>query len=160
MQKKSCELRVTGHPSQVIVLQDHLFFLFTQVVGHRDRKLAKELQPLKLSASKWRILGTLKSHNMLTMNELAEMTTIERTTLTRMLNQMEQEKIILRTSHADDKRATVVGLTRRGLELFIKANEIVEKVNEEIMLGLTDEETAFLRKIMQRLRQRTVSLLP
>jgi len=152
-------LRVTGHPSQVIVLDDHLFFLFTQVVGHRDSVIGQRLQHLDISASKWRVLGTLQSRNMLMMSELAEMTAIDRTTLTRMLNQMQGNGLVLRTPDVDDKRAIMVTLTRRGQNLFLKANQIVEQINDEITQDISDAEIPKLRELMQRLHRRTLSLL-
>ena len=152
-------LRATGHPSQVIVLDDHLFFLFTQVVGHRDRVIGQRLQHLGITASKWRVLGTLKSCSMLMMSELAEMTTIDRTTLTRMLNQMEDDGWVLRTPDVDDKRAIMVTLTRRGQALFLKANQIVEQINDEITQDIGDDEAPKLRELMKRLHHRTLSLI-
>jgi len=159
MPRHSERLRVTGHPSQVIVLNDHLFYLFTQVVGHRDSVIGQRLQHLDLTASKWRVLGTLQSCNMLMMGELAEMTAIDRTTLTRMLNQMEHGGLVLRTPDVDDKRAIMVTLTRRGKKLFLKANQIVEQINDEITQDINDAEVPKLRTLMQRLHRRTLSLL-
>jgi len=159
MPTHAARLRVTGHPSQVIVLDDHLFFLFTQVVDHRDRVLGQRLQHLGITASKWRVLGTLQARSMLMMGELAEMTAIDRTTLTRMLNQMEDAGLLLRTTDADDKRAIMVALTRRGQKLFLAANKIVEQVNDEITRDISDDEIPRLRELMQRLHHRVRSLI-
>ncbi len=159
MPANSKTLLVTGRPSGTIVLEEHLFFLFTQVIGHRDRVLDQRLQALGLSSSKWRIIGTLAPRSMLTMSELAEMTTIERTTLTRALDQLEAEGAVLRTNDIDDKRVVRVALTKRGLNLVDKANEIVEVVNEEITQDITSGEAEIVREIMKRIRKRTLVLV-
>lgn len=152
-------LRATGHPSGTIVLEDHLFFLFTQVIGHRDRILDVQLQPLGLSASKWRIIGTLAPRSMLAMRELAELTTIDRTTLTRALDQLEAAGAAVRVSDADDKRVVRVALTKRGMNLFAEANAIVEGINAEITQDMSEEEADITRGILKRVRTRTLSIL-
>lgn len=153
------DLLVTGHPSGTIVLEDHLFFLFTQVIGHRDRILDVRLQPLGLSASKWRIIGTLAPRSMLAMRELAELTTIDRTTLTRALDQLEAAGAAIRVTDADDKRVVRVALTKRGMNLFADANAIVEKINEEITQDMTAEEADVTRGILKRIRARTLGIV-
>src|SRR5450631_1350073 len=63
------------------VLEQHLFFWFTQVLDRRDRQLAAALKADGLRAPEWRILATLHSRHRLSMSELADLTSIERTTL-------------------------------------------------------------------------------
>lgn len=152
------QLRVTGHPSGTIVLEDHLFFLFTQVIGRRDRILDIWLRPMGLSASKWRIIATLASRNMAMMRELADLTTIERTTLTRALDQLEAAGAILRVPDADDKRVVRVALSKRGMDLFEEANGIVEKINGDITQDLTLPNADHIRKMLKQIRQRALEL--
>lgn len=158
MPEKPDTLHVTGHPSGTIVLEDHLFFLFTQVIGRRDRILDIGLRPMGLSASKWRIIATLASRSMLSMRELAGLTTIERTTLTRALDQLEAAGAILRVADADDKRVVRVTLTKRGMNLFEDANRIVEKINSDITRDLTLPDADHIRTMLRQIRQRALEL--
>lgn len=158
MLEPSTPLPVTGHPSGTIVLEDHLFFLFTQVIGHRDRILDVQLKPLGLSASKWRIIGTLAPRTMVTMRELAEFTTMERTSLTRALDQLEAAGATIRVGDADDRRVVRVALSKRGMDLFAKANPLVEKINAEITEDMTLAEANQARALLKRIRARTLRL--
>ncbi len=158
MAQNNDNLLTTGHPTGTIVLEDHLFFLFTQVIGHRDRILDVRLKPLGLSAAKWRIIGTLAPRSMLAMGELAEMTTIDRTTLTRALDQLEAAGAAIRVNDADDKRIVRVALTKRGMNLFAEANPLVEEINRALTQDMTPEEADLTRAVLKRVRTRTLEL--
>jgi hypothetical protein len=91
--------RISPHPDPLsqagegarFALDDHLFFLFTQVMGRRNRALAERLKPIGISFQQWRVLAVLDHRPGCTMGELAELASVDRTTLTRTLDGMERE---------------------------------------------------------------------
>ena len=59
-----------------------------RILGRRNLALAEKLKPLGISVPQWRILAVLQERAGCTMNELADVSTIDRTTLTRALDRM------------------------------------------------------------------------
>src|SRR4029077_202058 len=47
--------------AQNLVLEQHLFYLFGQALGRRDRMLRRALKPLRIEVDQWRILAALRA---------------------------------------------------------------------------------------------------
>ena len=71
-------------------LDRHPFFWLTQVIGARDRELAQGLKDFGLRVPEWRALAALYSRRGCTTSQLADLATIDRTTLTRTVDRMQE----------------------------------------------------------------------
>ena len=71
-------------------LEDHLFFHFSQILARRTKAINARLRPYGLDYPRWRVLAVLQEHPGATMGELADLTSVDRTTLTRTLGLMEE----------------------------------------------------------------------
>ncbi len=84
-ERSSLEGRVAA---PVFVLERHLFFWISQLLERRDENLAAALKPAGLRVAEWRALASLYSRQRLSMSELADLTNIERTTLSRHVDRL------------------------------------------------------------------------
>jgi DNA-binding MarR family transcriptional regulator len=135
----------------VFELESHIFYLFTQIFGRRNRHLAEKLRPLRLGVPQWRVLAVLHERAGCTMNELADFTTIDRTTLTRALDRMAQDGLIERRSDAQDRRSVRLSLTAAGAAAFRRVLPRVIEQNERAMRGFGAAERAALRAALHRM---------
>jgi DNA-binding MarR family transcriptional regulator len=133
------------------VLEQHLFFWFTQVLDRRDRQLASALKADGLRAPEWRVLATLHSRHRLSMSELAELTSIERTTLSRVVERMVRTGWVMRLTDASDARVTRLALTASGERLFARIWPAVWRVNEMAMTGLPEPAIGLVRWALQEM---------
>src|SRR5258708_19512024 len=91
--------RGDGQPAAPeFALDQHLFFWLTQVLDRRDRHLAAELRPFGVRVPEWRALASLHSRHRMSMSELADTTSIERTTLSRTVERMVRKGWVMRLS--------------------------------------------------------------
>jgi DNA-binding MarR family transcriptional regulator len=132
-------------------LDDHIFYLFTQIFGRRNRQLAAKLKPLAITVPQWRILAVLNERPGSTMNELAELTTVDRTTLTRALDRMVAENLVSRRSNAHDGRSVRLYLTAIGEAAFRRVLPRVIEQNERAVRGFSAAELAALRAMLHRM---------
>jgi len=133
------------------VLEQHLFFWFTQVLDRRDRQLAAALRADGLRAPEWRILATLHSRHRLSMSELADLTSIERTTLSRVVERMVRAAWVMRLTDASDARVTRLALTASGERLFARIWPAVWRVNEMAVASLPEPAVGFVRWALQEM---------
>jgi|APFre7841882724_1041349.scaffolds.fasta_scaffold08101_3 DNA-binding MarR family transcriptional regulator len=117
-------------------LDRHLFFWLTQVLGRRDRQLVAALKDHRLRVPEWRVLASLAGRQGSSMNELAELATIDRTTLSRTVDRMAKTGWVARLSDADDMRVTRLALTAAGRALFARVLPAVEELNRAALDGL------------------------
>jgi DNA-binding MarR family transcriptional regulator len=117
-------------------LDAHLFFWLTQVLGRRDRQLVAALKGHRLRVPEWRVLASLAGRQGSSMNELADLATIDRTTLSRTVDRMARAGWVARLSDADDMRVTRLALTASGRALFARVLPAVEELNRAALDGL------------------------
>lgn len=135
-------------------LDRYVFNVIAQIELAYRRQVQAALRPLKVPLPVWRTLGVLREHDGCTVTELADRTVTERTALTRVLQQMEQDGLIRREVRADDRRAQGVFLTAKGHELLARVLPVIERVYRRVTLGATDDELTRLVAALTDLRGR------
>lgn len=133
-------------------LDRHPFFWLTQVIGARDRELAQGLRDYGLRVPEWRALAALYSREQCTMSELADLATIDRTTLTRTVDRMEDAGWIARLADEADARITRLALTAAGRRMFERVWPDVQRLNDLALAGLSAAQIESLRKILGQMR--------
>lgn len=141
----------TAPPAPSFELDSHVFYLFTQILGRRNLALAEKLKPLGVSVPQWRILAVLQERDGCTMNELADVTTIERTTLTRALDRMVETGLLARRGDAQDRRSVRLSLTPAGKDLFRRVLPRVVEQNERALRDFSAGERADFRAQLHRM---------
>ena len=133
-------------------LDRHPFFWLTQVIGARDRELAQGLRGYGLRVPEWRALAALYSKQRCTMSELSDFATIDRTTLTRTVDRMEDAGWLTRLADEADARITRLALTAAGRRMFERIWPDVQRLNELALDGLSAAQIESLRKILGQMR--------
>jgi DNA-binding MarR family transcriptional regulator len=133
-------------------LDRHVFYWLTQVIGARDRELTQGLREFGLRVPEWRALAALYARQRCTMSELADLATIDRTTLTRTVDRMEEAGWLSRLADRADMRVTRLALTASGRKLFEKIWPTVARLNELALSGLSKAQIDALRAILGQMR--------
>lgn len=135
---------------------EYLFYLITQVHNRRVRDFSPMLETLDLSISHWRALSTINRLDGCLMSELSEFTTVDRTTLTRTVDQLVEMGLAERRALPDDRRLVRVELTGQGKGVFARAVEGLLEHNGRTLDGLSPEDLRTLRGLLQRLLRNIV----
>ena len=139
-------------PAPAFDLDRHVFFWLTQVIGARDRELAQGLRESGLRVPEWRALAALYARKHSTMSELADLATIDRTTLTRTVDRMQDAGWLERLADENDMRITRLALTASGRKMFERIWPEVQRLNQLALDGLSKAEIESLRGILERMR--------
>ena len=122
------------------------------MIGARDRELTQGLREFGLRVPEWRALAALHARKHCTMSELADLATIDRTTLTRTVDRMQDAGWLSRLADGDDMRVTRLELTAAGRKLFDKVWPTAQRLNELALAGLSKAEIQQLHKTLERMR--------
>jgi DNA-binding MarR family transcriptional regulator len=129
-------------------------FLISRIkqVGGRlfDRMLA-EADIDAFNGAQGRILYVLWQGDGLTISQLSGQTSLANTTLTSMLDRMEQSELIVREPSPSDRRALLIRLTDRARALRDDYDRISQRMNELYYLGFTNEEICQFESYLQRI---------
>ena len=137
-------------------LTDYLFHLFAVVSRHREARLDAALRPLGLSLSRHRALSIVAGIAPCTMSELADFSAVDRTTLTRTVDQLVESGLVERATPREDRRQVVLTLTEAGRETCGRSMQAIFDVNRELASDMSDDERRDAVRMLQALLGRLV----
>jgi MarR family transcriptional regulator, lower aerobic nicotinate degradation pathway regulator len=132
-------------------LEDHLFFHFSQILARRTKAINAGLRRYGLDYPRWRVLAVLQEHPGATMGELADLTSVDRTTLTRTLGLMEEAALIVRRERKSDRRSVAISLTAQGRRMFARILPLTLAETDRALTGFSAEEIGTLRDRLKRM---------
>jgi MarR family transcriptional regulator, organic hydroperoxide resistance regulator len=132
-------------------LDDHLFFYFSQILARRTRAINARLRPHGVDYTRWRVLAVLHEHSGATMGRLADLTSVDRTTLTRTLGLMEEAGFVIRRERTNDRRSLAISLTAKGRRMFARILPLTLAETDRAVTGFSSEEIETLRDRLRRM---------
>jgi len=131
-------------------------FLITQIkqIGGRIfEQILKDSGIDEFNGPQGRILYILWEHGPVSLTEIGRMTALAKTTLTGMIDRMEEKGLVTREQHPSDRRAILIHLTPAAKRLQRDYNSLSDRINEFYYKGFSEEEVAaFEEKLKQILK--------
>ena len=112
------------------------------------------LRPIGLRSTQFSLLMATRILGPVTVVKLAQITVMDRTTLTRNLQVLEKRRLI-EIKPGEDRREREVTLTAAGMEVLAKAVPLWEEAQDRVRQGLGEEK---MRNLMDDLSE-MISLL-
>lgn len=135
-------------------------FLISKVHQLSGRIFARKLKShhiTNLNPAQGRILFTLWQQDMIPIQELATRTSLDKSTLTRMLDKLEEIGHVVREFPEDDRRKVLIRLTEANLCMKEEYEQVSAEMNGLFYQGFTDHEMdefeGYLERIFANLRQ-------
>ncbi|MBS0360642.1 MAG: MarR family transcriptional regulator, partial [Proteobacteria bacterium] len=131
-------------------VDDYLLHLVVAIYQFRDSRLDQVLRPLGLNVSRYRVLGVLERFGASKMTELASFTAMERTTLTRVGDQLVAAGLVTRASEPRDRRQVILSLTDEGRETHARAMGMVLSLNQVLLDRVPERERRSAARVLIR----------
>lgn len=132
-------------------LDSYLPYLLNRA-GHRiATAFGEEVRPLGATLQMWRVLAALRERDGRRMGDLSATTSIEVSTLTRLVDTMEAKGLVARRRAADDARAIVLQVTPAGRRLTQRIVPIAERYEQVALAGFSPAEAERLKAALRRL---------
>jgi MarR family transcriptional regulator for hemolysin len=104
------------------------------------------------SASTWQVLLLVRSGQWDNQSRMAEAMGITGATLTHHLNALEQKGLVRRWREPGNRRVQRVELTADGEAMFDRLREVAMQHDRRLRQNLSEDETAALRALLEKLR--------
>ena len=114
------------------------------------RVLDERLRPLGFAMSHLPVLRALAQGGPLSQKELARIARVEQQTMAELLTRMERAGLVERTPNPEDKRGSLMSLSRNAKLRFPKAAEALHAGERQAMEGFSAEEKALFVELLQR----------
>jgi DNA-binding MarR family transcriptional regulator len=95
-----------------------------------------------------------------TVSQAAALLGLKSTSLSRMLNQLEQTGLIYRKSNDGDKRSVKIFLTDLGKEKRNMAKDVVRQFNGYLNAHISEADKQYLTEMLKKINQLTLNYKP
>ena len=128
-------------------------FLISQIKHTSDRVSEKALRDQGLddfNGAQGKLLYVLWQTDGISSAELADKAGLARTTLTTMLDRMEQSGLITRAPHETDRRRLRIMLTEKSKRLKAQYDEYSDAMTRAYYSGFSESEIAEFERLLSR----------
>ena len=115
-----------------------------------DQFGAEALAPYRLSIAMWRVVAVLASNGGQRQIDLADLTSIDSSTLSRLVTRLVRMGVVSRTRSASSNREVVVKLTARGKTIVGHLIPIAREYEKTAAAGLSSAELIVLKRSLRR----------
>lgn len=145
------EERAAMVEDHALPLPSYLSYLLYQTEQHRRAMAADLLARHGLTFAKWVAMISLRRFGDLSMTRLAKLSATDRTTLTRSIDSLITDGLVLRETSAADRRIVVIRLTEAGRDLLATIRSEIRPLNHDICAHLTPDEQAVMTRALQKM---------
>ncbi len=133
-------------------LSEHLPYLINRVGSALVARFSADaLARARLSIASWRVLAVLSNNGGLRQTDLAEMTSIDASTLSRLITRLVRDGLVKRTRSRSDSREVAVALTRKAKTLMTKLVPIAMGLQNSATQKLAKQDLATLKRVLRKM---------
>ena len=132
-------------------LDSYLPYLLNRAGARIATSFDEEVRPLGATVQMWRVLAALRERDGRRMGDLSQTTSIEVSTLTRLVDNMEKKGMVERRRDAQDARAIALHVTPAGKRLTQRIVPIAERYESVALTGFSPREEQALKAALRRL---------
>ena len=132
-------------------LDSYLPYLLNRAGARIATAFSEEVRPLGATLQIWRVLAALHEQDGRRMGDLSNTTSIEVSTLTRLVDNMEQRGLVARRRERADARVVLLHATPAGRRLTQRILPIAERYEAVALAGFDASEAENLKAALRRL---------
>ncbi len=135
----------------MLPLDDYVPYLLSRAGARIAQSFSEEMRALGTSLQAWRVLAALRDRDDQRVSELSDHTSIEISTLSRVLDGMQKQGLIARRRTPGDGRVVTLRITAAGRRLADRIIPIAERYERVAVAGLSASETDTLKRLLRQL---------
>lgn len=118
-----------------------------------NRKLYRNFRQngLEISPEQWTVLIYLWEKDGVTQQELCNATFKDKPSMTRLIDNMERQHLVVRISDKNDRRTNLIHLTKTGKEIEERTRDIVDQTLREALEGVSLEELKIGHEVLRKI---------
>ncbi|MGH7005171.1 MAG: MarR family winged helix-turn-helix transcriptional regulator [Alphaproteobacteria bacterium] len=118
---------------------DHLSALLARASLAISQEFHEDVRRHRMPIHQWRVLASLSDAEGMSLSEVAELTLIRQSTLTRLVQRLEAQGIVRKSADAADRRMIRLALTKRGREKVAELLVLATEQQKRMLQGVDAE---------------------
>ncbi len=105
-----------------------------------NRQLNQLAQISELSSARYDVLRLIKQHNPCTLGQLSEIQQVSKPTMSKLVDELQNESLIIRALSKDDARQRWIVPTQKGLQTLTKITDANQRLWDLKLAHLTERQ--------------------
>lgn len=105
---------------------------------------------LNITVEQWTVLTCLWKKDKITQQALSDITYRDKTSMTRLIDNLEKNSLVVRVPDSSDRRAKLIYLTQKGMDIEQQASKVIDEAVEETLKQLSDDEIQTCRNVLNK----------
>lgn len=128
--------------------------LYSVINGIASTAIARRLQKhfrqasLEITIEQWSILYHLWQEDCISQQDLCKRTYRDKPSMTRLVDNLEKQKLVKRMASKDDRRKNLICLTQAAKDLRHLTVDMANQTMDEALTGLTKMEIETAKKVL------------
>ncbi|WP_024613162.1 MarR family transcriptional regulator [Clostridium sp. Ade.TY] len=119
------------------------------------KKIADEfngrLQEHGVTRVQWIALFYIGKSDSMSQKELSDLMNVKESSMVRLIDRMEKEKLVVRKKNINDRRITSIVLTDKGINLRNELLPLGEQFQKDATRGISNEELDNFKKVLEKM---------
>lgn len=127
-------------------------------VTHRRSQIfyTEQLGKIGISSGQFMYIVCICENSGYTQDELSQQLVIDKSTVAKVLSQLEANGFITKITNSNDRRAFNIFPTDKALTIYPQILEIKDKWHRKITEGLSDIECDVFQKLMEKVMENSI----
>ena len=108
-------------------------------------------EELHITTEQWSVLSCLWKEDRVTQSDLCDLTRKDKPSMTRLIDNLQRSKIVVRVPHATDRRVNLIHLTQYGASLREKVGAVVQSVVDKALENISESEVTVARTVLNQI---------
>lgn len=136
-------------------LEDCIAYITSRGAKTLAERLEDRFSGSGVSRVQWIAMYYIDSCPSITQKQLADRMNTKESTVVRLLDRMEKEKMVRRVSSKTDRRVRYLELTETGRPLYEGLTERAEQFKDDAIRGIGEEELEIFKKVLNQMLDNT-----
>ena len=141
-------------------LQSSTGYWVTRLARAIEADFEARLEEYSVTRASWAVLSAIKHHDVTTPAALASFIGIDRAAITRHLDRIENQGLIIRDRSSSDGRSVDLKLTPKGERLVPELTAKSKAANAKFAASLTKDEHDTIQALLQRMLANSDVVVP
>ncbi len=142
----------------MVAMSDNMGFLIGDISRLIRRTFDKRAKEIGVTRPQWRVLTWLMRHEGISQSALADKLELDAMTLCRMVDRLQDAKLVERRPDPADRRAWRLFMSAKGLALSDQLAPIGEQLLEDALANMPSQDRERLHVLLELLRSNLQSM--
>lgn len=134
------------------ILEDYVYYNINHASNQYGHLMEAAFTRLEIDQTSWRVLNLLSHDEDSRLSDIARRGMVKISTLSRQIDRMVDDGLVLREVGTDDRRTVRVSLTERGRKQLDHAQRASTAIFDAATVGIAPEDITTTIRVLQQMR--------